>query len=185
MALPARANSKSRRRVMPSRVPPLCSSLRVIATASFRLPAGPRYSPVDHGERVDLDHELGERQPLHHDTRAAVVDALEVLLDHPVDGWAVGHVRHVDGELAHILDAAPRLLHELLNVPARLLGLGPGMALPDEVAVEIEAGLPAEGDVVSASADRHGVDAAGPVLVGRGVELPDELLRHAPGLLES
>src|SRR5213076_2357174 len=35
----------------------------VIATASFRLPAGPRYSPVDHGERVDLDHELGERQP--------------------------------------------------------------------------------------------------------------------------
>ena len=99
--------------------------------------------------------------------------------DLTVHGGPERHVGHVHGQLAHVLDVPPASSISCLMFLHACSAWAPGSPGPDETTVQVEPRLAAEEDVVTARADRHRVDPVRGVLVGRGVELPDESFRHA------
>jgi hypothetical protein len=109
-----------------------------------------RYHRLD----VDLHHPFRPRQPVHDEAGRAGIDAFQPLANGAVDRLAIGAIGDVHGDLADMLEAASRLLEQLLHLLHRLIRLGGRIADADHAAVERLADLTAQEDAV-AGPDRH------------------------------
>src|SRR5688572_27375363 len=116
-------------------------SLRL--TISGRTCAGrPPLLPGKHRDRLDLHQAFRDRKALDDHQRAGRAGRPQILIAWAGDQRPVGDVRDVLRDLHDVVQRPAEVLHDRLEVPVALLGLGLRVALPDEIALRVQTELP-------------------------------------------